>query len=66
MFAMCFFISLLGYGLFIKLLFPRLKMGVSMFCAFICMAILSYTFMIVLGIFVFSAYLLMYGGIIAF
>lgn len=66
MLALSYFVSLLGYGLVIKTLLPRLKLGVAIFCAFICMAFFSYTFMIILGVFAFSAYLLIFGGIFAF
>lgn len=66
MLAMLFFISLLGWGFVIKVLMPRMKLGAAMFCAFIGMLLFSYTSMIIFGIFVPSAYLLMWGGIAAF
>lgn len=66
MWAIFFFISLLGWGIAIKALMPAIKLGVSIFCAFISMLLFSYTSMIVFGIFAPSAYLLIWGGIIAF
>ncbi len=66
MLGMLFFVSLLGWGLVVKTLVPRIGLGVSIFCALIGMLLFSYTSMIIFGVFASGAYLLMGGGIAAF
>ncbi len=61
-----FFISILGYALFIKYMFKKISTGSSIFSAFCWMVAVSYVFVFLLGLSRPTAYGLMYGGIFAF
>lgn len=63
--AMLYFISLLGWALLIKVFIPRLNLGISIFCGYLCELLFSYITILILGIFYPGAYFIIYGGFVS-